>query len=163
MAVTAPVRVRRQAEPAPPARTATGARAVRVVEPPPRRSPRHVGRGAALLAIALVGGSLLVTVAANAYLTQGQILLARLQQQVAVQSNEHRDLELQVAQLESPTHLVTQAERQGLVAPTAVGDLAQVDLQVPLTVPASQATEVAPAHAARAAHAATVVPAGTGR
>jgi hypothetical protein len=84
-----------------------------------------------------VAGSLLATVAAHAYLTQGQIQLARLQQQVAVQISAHRDLELRVSQLEDPAHVVVEAQHQGLSAPSQVGDLAQVPLDAPLPAPAT--------------------------
>ena len=161
MAATTPVRVRSRIEPAPPPRagsTRTGA--VRVIAPAPPTCWFGLRRGAALLAALLVIGSLLVTVAANAYLTQGQILLARLQQQVAVQSKTHRDLELQVAQLESPSRLVSQAERQGLSAPTEVGDLAQVNLQLPLPLPGARS---AGHPALQSVPTVTVVPVGAGR
>jgi hypothetical protein len=92
-----------------------------------------------VVCLALVVGSLLVSVAAHAYLTQGQIRLASLQQKVTTQVNRHRDLELQVAQLEDPSHVVLEAERLGLVAPGQVGDLTQVPLDAPLTLPTAKA------------------------
>ena len=139
MAVAAPARARRAPSARRPALAPAPARRRETPQPAPRRRPstRGVRRWAALAAGALVVGSLLATVAAHAYLTQGQIQLARLQQQVAVQISAHRDLELQVSQLEDPAHVVVQAQHQGLTAPSQVGDLAQVPLGTPLPPPAS--------------------------
>ncbi len=159
MTLSAPVRSRRPAAARQPARAvAPPRRAGKVVESRSRRSTRGVRRSSAVVAGTIVVTSLLATVAANAYLTQGQVRLARLQQQVAVQINAHRDLELQVAQLEDPSHLVAQAERQGLNAPSQVGDLAQVDLSVPFSLPTP-----AGAGAARPKTTATVTPSGSAR
>jgi len=133
MAVAAPVRTRRAPTtrrpvlaPAPPRRDARRRGRAEA------RSSRRVGRPAAAGACVLVVASLLATVAAHAYLTEGQVRLARLQQQVAVQIDAHRDLELQVSQLENPAHVVAQAQQQGLSAPSQVGDLPQVSLGSPL-------------------------------
>ena len=142
MALTAPVRARRAPAARRPVLAPTPARRDpgRAGPPSARRSTRWVRRPAALGATVLVVGSLLATVAAHAYLTQGQIRLARLQQQVAVQINEHRDLELQVSQLENPAHVVVQAQQQGLGAPSQVGDLPQVPLGTPAAAPATTPT-----------------------
>jgi hypothetical protein len=152
MAIASPARSRRAParQPArPPAPAPARKRSLGLVEAPATRSTRStrgVQRYAALIACTLVVGSLLATVAAHAYLTQGQVRLARLQQQVAVQLNAHRDLELQVAVLEDPSHLVAQAQRQGLNAPSQVGDLPQVSLTSPLpAAPAPAAAATTPA------------------
>jgi hypothetical protein len=75
-----------------------------------------------------------MVVAASAYLTQGQVRLTRMQQQLTSELGRHRDLELRVAQLADPSNVVSQAQRDGLTAPSRVTDLPQVS---PATVPAS--------------------------
>jgi cell division protein FtsL len=78
---------------------------------------------ALVVSLVLSIGSLLVVAAAQAYLTQGQVRLARLQQQLSTEESRHRDLELQVAQLEDPSHVVSKAQQQGLSVPAQVTDL----------------------------------------
>jgi cell division protein FtsL len=146
MAIASPARSRRAvgvARPTPGAATPVARRGTtrpdssrRAERPVAHRGARvtHVPAVVVVVCLSLVVGSLLVSVAAHAYLTQGQIRLASLQQKVTAQVNEHRDLELQVAQLEDPSHVVLQAERLGLVAPGQVGDLTQVPLDEPLAV-----------------------------
>jgi len=95
---------------------------------PGRPGSRRVLRRAMAVSAVLVVGSLLLVVGANAYLTQGQVRLTRLQQQVTAASGTNRDLELQVAKLENPSRIVSQAEGDGLEAPSRVSDLPQVDL-----------------------------------
>lgn len=92
-----------------------------------RRSPRRTRRGLVVVAISLMIGSPLAVVGAQAYLTQGQARLAKLQEQLNAQINQHRDLELRVAQLEQPGNVLAQAQKQGLVSPSNVVDLPQVD------------------------------------
>jgi hypothetical protein len=75
-----------------------------------------------------------MVVAASAYLTQGQVRLTRMQQQLTAQLGRHRDLELRVAQLADPSNVVSQAQRHGLTAPSRVTDLPQVS---PASVTAS--------------------------
>jgi hypothetical protein len=60
-------------------------------------------------------------------LTQGQVRLTRLQEQLSTQLGQHRDLELRVAQLEQPANVLSEAQKQGLVAPKDVTDLSQVE------------------------------------
>lgn len=96
-----------------------------------------------VLSVVVVVGSLLSVAAAQAYLTQGQVRLARLQQQLNTQVGQHHDLELQVAQLEQPSHIVSVAQKAGLAVPTQVQNLPQVNLsQTPQTpqTPASHST-----------------------
>jgi hypothetical protein len=155
MAIASPARTRpapTRRPTRPPAPSPGRRRSRRPLEAPDSRSTRStrgIHRAAAVIAGALVVGSLLATVAAHAYLTQGQVRLASLQQQVAVQLNAHRDLELQVAQLEDPSHVIAQAQHQGLNAPSQVGDLPQVSLASPLpaapAAPATRPTTTVPA------------------
>jgi hypothetical protein len=64
-------------------------------------------------------------------LTQGQVRLTRLQEQLSTQLGQHRDLELRVAQLEQPANVLSEAQKQGLVAPKEVTDLSQVEPPAP--------------------------------
>jgi cell division protein FtsL len=91
----------------------------------------HVRAVVVLLCAALVVGSLLAVVGSYAYLTQGQVRLARMDQQLENQVAEQRALELQVAELEQPSRVLSDAQKQGLVVPARVTVLPQV------TVPAA--------------------------
>ena len=121
MGATVAARARRApvvARPAPPRRPP-----LRVVEPS-RPGRRHRGsRRYVALAVGIVVVSLLAVAAAQAYLTAGQVRLARLQGQLTVQQSRDRDLELRVASMEDPADVVGQAERQGLTVPARVTDL----------------------------------------
>ena len=112
----APVRVPR---PAPTPRRAT--------ESPGVRGPRWPLRRTAALCGVIVMASLLVVVAASAYMTQGQVRLTRLQGQLTSVLGQHHDLEERVAQLSDPSTVVSQSEHHGLVAPSDVTDLNQVN------------------------------------
>jgi len=96
---------------------------LRVVEPPRRRRPRPSIRRTAIASIALVAGSLLTVAGADAYLTQGQVRLTRLQQQLGKELGRHHDLEAKVAQLSNPSAVVSAAQQHGLQAPGQVTDL----------------------------------------
>lgn len=72
--------------------------------------------GAALASLLAAGG-------AHAYLVQGQVRLAQLQQELVTAQAQQHDLEVQVAQLESPSQVVSQGEQQGLTIPSQVTDL----------------------------------------
>jgi hypothetical protein len=90
-----------------------------------------------------------MVVAASAYLTQGQVRLTRMQQQLTSELGRYRDLESRVAHLADPSNVVSQAQRHGLTAPSRVTDLPQVNLaQVPPTSTASTAPAAAPSAAA---------------
>jgi hypothetical protein len=85
----------------------------------------------------LIVASLLAVVGADAYLTQGQVRLTQLQQQLTSASGAHRDLEAQVARLVSPNTVISQAEHDGLSAPSSVTDIPEVTVPPPTTQPAS--------------------------
>jgi len=112
---------------------------LRVVEPR-RRPPSRRRRAPVVLALVLSVGSLLMVAAAQAYLTQGQVRLARLQQQLTNEEANHRDLELQVAGKEDPSQVVTRAQQQGLTVPPQVND-------VPLVTPGASNSPVSPTSA----------------
>jgi len=120
---TAPERLRRTTAPAGVPETVTEPR--RAFAVPARRGPHRTLQQVAATCAALVVGSLLMVVGASAYLTQGQVRLTRMQQQLTVEVGRHHDLELRVAQLANPSGVVSQAQRHGLTAPTRVTDLPQ--------------------------------------
>jgi len=74
---------------------------------------------------AVVVASLLMVVASSAYLTQGQVRLTRVQQQLNSALGQHSDLEARVAQLADPSTVISQAQLHGLTAPTKETDLPQ--------------------------------------
>jgi hypothetical protein len=78
--------------------------------------------------VVLVLGSLLVVAGAQAYLTDQSVRLGAVQMRLAAASQEHSDLEWQVAQLSNPAHVVSTARRQGLTVPMQVTDLPQVTI-----------------------------------
>ncbi len=102
-----------------------------VVGPPTRRRALSSIRPTLVIAAVLVVGSLLFAAATEAYMTQQQVRLSQVQARLAVQAGEHHNLELRVAQLSNPSHVVSAAQRQGLTVPSQVTDLPQV------TVPTS--------------------------
>ncbi len=123
---------------------------------PPRRAPlrlvqtgarrrRGRGRRALVVAVVLVVGSLLAVVGAHAYLTQGQVRLTRLQQILQSERSTQRALELRVAELENPASIVARAQQQGMVPPTKVSDLPQVDLSAPSAGSGASSAGSAPA------------------
>jgi len=121
---TAPERVR--VAPV-PARVPDGFQRPRgAAEAPGRRGPRWSLRRTAALCGAVVVASLLMVVAASAYLTQGQVRLTRMQEQLTSALGQHSDLEARVAQLVDPSKVVSEAQLHGLTAPTKETDLPEV-------------------------------------
>ena len=119
MAIAAPARVRRA--PAPGRQDRPRRPPLRVVTPSRRQPPRS--RRPLALAMGFALSSLLAVGAAHAYLVQGQVRLANLQQQLTAAQSEENGLQVQVAELEQPSHVVTQAQHQGLAVPAQVTDL----------------------------------------
>jgi len=103
-----------------------------VVGPPIRRRTRASFRPTLVLAAVLVVGSLLFVALAEAYVTQQQVRLTQIQARLVVQAGEHRNLELRVAELSNPSHVVSAAQRQGLTVPSQVTDLPQVTVPSPV-------------------------------
>jgi hypothetical protein len=95
----------------------------------------------------LVIGSLLAVVAGDTMLEEGQVRLSATQHEVAAATATEKSLQVAVAEKAAPPVVVSQAEAQGLVAPTQVVYLPHVPLRVPLPVP--QTAAVAPAATAR--------------
>jgi cell division protein FtsL len=92
---------------------------------PRRRGPARRRRLVVAVFVVLVVGSLLIVAGARAYLTQGQVRLTRMQDQLQYQASEHSVLQLRVAELENPTNVLSQAQKQGLVVPASVSDIPQ--------------------------------------
>ncbi|HUI03845.1 MAG TPA: hypothetical protein VLZ77_09910, partial [Acidimicrobiales bacterium] len=90
------------------------------------RAPARTPRRAVAFCVVVVVGSLLSVVAADAYMTQGQIRLTRMQQQLNTDLGRHHDLELDVARSSDPSKVVGEAQHNGLVAPDRVTDVPQV-------------------------------------
>ena len=140
---TAPARVRAEPRPlatpaAPGPRRSAPSIPRRSAPSPVRRTPARGPHRTVAFCFILVVGSLLSVVAANAYLTQGQVRLTRMQQQLSTDLGRHRDLELEVARSSDPSKVVGEARSHGLVAPNHVTDLPQV------SVSGSTATTTAP-------------------
>ncbi len=88
------------------------------------------------MSIALVAGSLLAVVTADDFVTQGQIRLSTIENQVASATATEKSEQVTVAQLAAPTRVVRMAETQdGYIAPSQVFDLPEVSLDVPLPAP----------------------------
>ena len=111
-----------------PQRRSAGAAGSRAAKPltvvrPKERARRH-RRSApllTLLAVLLVGAGLLGVVASHVALAQGQLRLQRLEAHAAEEQARYERLRLQVAELESPTRIVSAAqERLGMVPPPGV-------------------------------------------
>jgi len=142
MALTAPTRVRR----APAATDSAGLRTPLKVAVPPPTSRRQPWRRVVVASVVLALGSLLLVAGAQAYLISGQVRLVRLQQELSTQLGRHRNLDLRVAQLEEPSRIVAQAQKQGYTVPAQVNDLPRVSFatSVPASPNTKSATSVAP-------------------
>jgi hypothetical protein len=115
-----------------------------------------------ILAVSLVVGTLLAVVVAQAILANGQVKLAGLQHQLALEQSLHRQGELAVAQLETPSRIVGSASAQlHMVRPAQVTELPYVSLSVPLPTPKVTPGPVAPPAATPATKTSGSAPAGT--
>ena len=123
--VVAPERVRAAPGPVRVPRTTSEPR--RSVESPGLRRPRWPLRRTAAVCGVIVLVSLLMVVAAGAYMTQGQVRLTRLQGQLTAVLGQHHDLENRLAKLSNPSRVVSQSQDNGLVPPSQVTDLTQVN------------------------------------
>jgi len=95
---------------------------------------------------AIVLFSLLMVVAASAYLTQGQVRLTRMQEQLTSVLGQRRVLEYRMARLSDPSRVVSEAENDGLAAPSKVTDLTPLRVPklsvTPSTVPLAGSSSV---------------------
>jgi hypothetical protein len=83
----------------------------------------------------LVVGSLLAVVFGDALVSEGQVRLAAVQQQLQGATNVQKNYQVDVAQKSAPDLVVSEAEKAGLKASPKVGYLPYVPLNVPLPVP----------------------------
>jgi cell division protein FtsL len=117
--------------------------ALRVVPDPAALRARRLARLATgLVAIAACFG-LFGIVGVHVMLAQGQSDVQRLQAKVQEEGERSQQLQLQVAALEAPDRIVSEAQnRLGMVTPTTVVALAPASLAdpPPSTIPAPRAT-----------------------
>lgn len=108
-----------------PGRTRSGTRTRRVAG----------GRVLNILSVSIVVAALLAVVVAQALLANGQVRMSTLQHDLALEQAAHRQAELAVAQLETPSRIVAAATSEGMVRPAGVVELPYVSLSVPLPTP----------------------------
>ncbi len=108
-----------------PGRTRSGTRTRRVAG----------GRVLNMLSVSIVVAALLAVVVAQALLANGQVRMSMLQHDLALEQAAHRQAELAVAQLETPSRIVAAATSEGMVRPAGVVELPYVSLSVPLPTP----------------------------
>lgn len=107
------------------------------------------------MAVCLVMAALLAVVVAQAMLANGQVRLSALQHELALEQSAHRQAELSVSQLETPSRIVAAATGQlHMVRPANVIQLPYVSLSAPLPTP-----KVTPAPAPAPPPAAATTPA----
>jgi hypothetical protein len=118
---------------------------------PSRRRDRARSRLVKYLPVAMVVVALLIVVGGQAMLANGQVRMSRLDQQLQIAQSEHRQQELNVTKLETPSRIVGSATGQlHMVHPGHVTQLPSVSLQKPLPAPnvtpgATTATTTTPA------------------
>ncbi len=95
-----------------------------------------------ILSVSMIVVALLAVVVAQALLANGQVRMSTLQHQLSLEQSAHRQAELAVSQLETPSRIVGAALSQGMTHPV-VTELPYVSLSVPLPTP-----KVTPAPAA---------------
>jgi hypothetical protein len=126
-----------EAAPASPRRTP-----LRLVPSRRRRDAESTpGRGAGRtrlltsISVTVVVGALLAVVVAQAMLANGQVSLASLQHELTLEQGTHRQAELAVAQLETPSRIVSAATGTLGMVRSDVIELPYVSLSVPLPTP----------------------------
>jgi cell division protein FtsL len=114
---------------------------------PRRRGDRAWGRLIKYLPVAMVVVALLIVVAGQAMLANGQVRMARIDQQLQIAQSEHRQQVLEETRLETPSRIVGAATSQlHMTLPSHVTQLPSVSLNTPLPAP-----NVTPAPATSAA------------
>ena len=117
-----------------PGRSSSGRPALQVV--PSRRRDRARSRLVKYLPVVMVVVALLIVVGGQAMLANGQVRMSRLDQQLQIAQSEHRQQELNVTKLETPSRIVGSATAQlHMVHPSHVTQLPSVSLQKPLPAP----------------------------
>jgi hypothetical protein len=111
-----------------------------------RRAPVGRSRLLTIVAISFVVAALLAVVVGQALLANGQVRLSSVQHELALEQSAHRQSELAVAQLETPSRIVAAASGQlHMVRPPAIVELPYVSLSVPLPTPKVTAAPAVPA------------------
>ena len=121
-------------------------RAVPAPVPAQRRAPVGQSRLLNIVAVSMVVAALLAVVVSQALLANGQVRLSSLQHELALEQSAHRQSELAVAQLETPSRIVAAASGQlHMVRPANIVELPYVSLSVPLPTPKVTAAPAVPA------------------
>jgi hypothetical protein len=79
--------------------------------------------------------ALLTVVVAQALLANDQVRLSNLQHELSLEQSAHRQAELAVAELETPSRIVAAATGEGMVRPAKVIELPYVSLSQPIPAP----------------------------
>ena len=108
---------------------------LRVVDVRARSRRVVTPRRAVVLSVGIVVGGLLAIVVADDLVVTKQLSLTKIQAQITAQSSEHQQLQLKIAQMETPSQIVAEAEAQGMVSPGEVTDVPAVPLTTPLPEP----------------------------
>ena len=117
-----------------PGRSSSGRPPLQVV--PSRRRDRARSRLVKYLPVVMVVVALLIVVGGQAMLANGQVRMTRLDHQLQIAQSEHRQQELDVTKLETPSRIVGSATAQlHMVHPSHVTQLPSVSLQKPLPPP----------------------------
>ena len=112
-------------------------RIVRAADATPRMRRRRA-RIAAVTLVAVVAAGLFGVVALHVVLTQNQFRLDRLRTQADAEQAKYQRLRLEVAQLESPEHVVATAQQElGMVTPPTITYLTPVTPAQPQQPPAA--------------------------
>jgi Tfp pilus assembly protein PilX len=88
-----------------------------------------------VLSVSMVVAALLAVVVAQAFLTNGQVRLSTLQHELALEQSSHRQAELAVAELETPSRIVGAATNGLHMVHPSVTELPYVSLTAPLPTP----------------------------
>jgi hypothetical protein len=87
-----------------------------------------------VVSVALVVGALLVVVFGQALLASGQVRMAAIQHELTLEQSSHRQVELQVSQLETPPRIVSAALGSGMVHAQVI-EIPYVPTTTPLPAP----------------------------
>lgn len=139
--------VRRHAGGANPSRRWTPLRVVPNRTGQPARRRRVFGnrrRVLTVVSVSMVVVSLLAVVVAQALLANGQVRLSSLQHELSLEQSAHREAELAVAQLETPSRIVGAASSQLHMVHPNVVELPYVSLSAPLATPKVTPAPVTP-------------------
>ncbi|MGO9855927.1 MAG: hypothetical protein ACLPYY_12900 [Acidimicrobiales bacterium] len=114
------------------------------------------------MSVSMVVAALLAVVVGQALLANGQVRLSALQHALALEQSAHRQSELAVAELETPSRIVAAASGQlHMVRPANVVELPYVSLSVPVPTPKVTPAPAPPTTATTATTATSTTPATT--